>query len=88
MLGVGWSRHHRFGALSHFELRSESSNVPIHRLPAAAGLDDGNGLFKLALVGRDGDDVIEFGPFTQAEARWIADELFHDFRAWLVKVGD
>jgi hypothetical protein len=86
VFGIGRTYTYQLSRLARLELRSGRK-----RKKWAAGPtddeDDGSSSHGLGLVNGDGSDLVEIGGLTQAEARWLGDELLHDFREWLIKVG-
>jgi hypothetical protein len=85
-LGMGWTKCHQFRRLDRLELRRGGSGG--HKLMGKDSFYEENDRpFSLALVDPHGHDLIEIDALTEAEARWIADELFRDFGQWHVRVG-
>lgn len=85
IFGIGRTKEYELGPLARLELRRTTGR---RKLVRRTGEDEvGDRQYALALVKRDGADLIEIAPLTEGEGRWMAAELFRDFRGWFVKVG-
>lgn len=85
LLGIGPRRTAGLTRLARLELRRLTKKKRLLRRDHEDEEEDS--LSSLALVGEDSRDVMEIKKLTENEARWIADELFADFRQWFIKVG-
>lgn len=85
VLGIGRTKMRELSRLSRVELRWMPTGAG--RLLHVRGRAAGPPLCLLAFVGPDGGDVVTIQSLTEAEARWLAYELFQDFRRWFVRVG-
>jgi hypothetical protein len=85
VLGIGRTKIREFSRLSRVELRRMPKGTG--RLVRADGRAERADQYTLAFVGPDGDDFAAISSLTETEARWLAYELFQDFRRWFVRAG-
>ncbi len=85
VLGLGREKSYPLGRLARLELRREAGRK--NRFRSTDADETADRPYALALVNEDGSDLITFDGLTEGEARWIAAELYQDFRQWYVKVG-
>lgn len=84
ILGIGRDRRYELLRLKQLELRRGANKRKGFQSTNEDQTPDRR--YALALVNADGSDLATFDGLTEAEARWMADELFVDFRSWFVHV--